>query len=334
MNKRILIIGGTGQFGFYLTKLLVKKKFYLYISTRNINSPKVKFYKKTFKKKIKFFELNLYKKEKIKNVLKKINPNFIFFFSGQSSVFKSFKEENDTFKSNFIACKNILDEIVRLGIKVKFFNATSSEIFGNIKKKITINSIKKPISPYGHAKLKSYNLIKEYRAKYKLKLYNGIIFNCESFLRPTNFVIPKICLAAIKAKEANRNKTFFKFGNINIKRDWGWCEEYVKKIWQLMQTRNYDFIIATGKTYSLKKLLNLAFSFFGLEWKDYILPEKKFFRKKEIHSIVANSTSLKKYMIPLPKIDAKKIILLMIKHYQMNSRNKIFKNSKFFYNKM
>jgi GDPmannose 4,6-dehydratase len=330
MNKRILIIGGTGQFGFYLTKLLIKKKFNLYLSTRNINRDKVKFYKKIFKQRIKVFELNLYKKKQINNLLKKINPNYIFFFSGQSSVFKSFKKKNDTFKSNFIACKNILDEIVRLGIKVKFFNACSSEIFGNTKQKITINTIKNPVSPYGHAKLKSYNLIKEYRVKYKLKLYNGIIFNCESFLRPINFVIPKICLAAIKAKESNKGKIFFNFGNINIKRDWGWCEEYVQKIWQLIQTRKYDFIIATGKTYSLKKLLDLAFSFFRLKWKDYILTEKKFFRKKEIHSIVADTASLKKYMMPLPKIDAKKMILLMIKYYLINAKSKILKKSKFF----
>ena len=318
MNKKVLIIGGTGQFGFYLTKLLVKKKFKLYLTTRNVNSSKVAFYKKIFKKKINIFQLNLYKKKKIYNILKKIKPNFIFFLSGQSSVYKSFKNKSDTFKSNFIACKNILDEIVRLGVKVKFFNASSSEIFGNTKKKIRINSIKKPVSPYGQAKLKSYNLLKEYRIKHNLELYNGIIFNCESFLRPVNFVIPKICLAAIKANNEDKNnkKIFFKFGNINVKRDWGWCEEYVKKIWQLMKTRNYDFIVATGKTYSLKELLNLAFSYFDLKWENYVLSKKKFLRKKEIFSVVADSVYLKKYLITLPKIDAPEIIFRMIRYYQ------------------
>jgi GDPmannose 4,6-dehydratase len=318
MNKKILIIGGTGQFGFYLIKLLIKKRFNLYLSTRDRNSSKVKSYKRIFKKKISIFELNLYDRKKIYNVLKKIKPNFIFFLSGQSSVYKSFKNKSDTFKSNFIACKNILDEIIRLGIKVKFFNACSSEIFGDIKRKIRINSIKKPVSPYGQAKLKSYNLLKEYRIKYNLKLYNGIIFNCESFLRPVNFVIPKICLAAIQANDAHKNnkKIFFKFGNINVKRDWGWCEEYVKKIWQLMKTRNYDFIVATGKTYSLKELLNLAFSYFDLKWENYVLSKKKFLRKKEIFSVATDSVYLKKYLITLPKIDAPEIIFRMIRYYQ------------------
>ena len=93
MNKRILIIGGTGQFGFYLTKLLIKKKFNLYLSTRNINSDKVKFYKKIFKQRIKVFELNLYKKKQINNLLKKINPNYIFFFQGKVRYLSHLKKK-------------------------------------------------------------------------------------------------------------------------------------------------------------------------------------------------------------------------------------------------
>jgi GDPmannose 4,6-dehydratase len=319
-NKTVLIIGGTGQLGFYLTNYLSKKKLKLYISTRNLHSSRVFFFKKNFKNKISFIKINVFKEKKIYNILKRIEPDYIFFLSGQSSVFRSFKKKKETLKSNFINCKIVLDAIIRSGIKVKFFNACSSEIFGNTKKKIQINSIKKPVSPYGQAKLKSFNLVKKYRKIYKLELYNGIIFNCESILRPKHFVIPKICLAAIAAndneKKNSNQKIYFRFGNIDIKRDWGWCDEYIKKIWKLIHTHNYDFIIATGKTYSLKKLLSVAFSFFNLNWKNYVVSRKKFFRKREINSSAVNFTNLKKYLEIPPKIDGPKIILKMIKYYK------------------
>lgn len=319
-NKTVLIIGGTGQFGFYLTNYLLKKKIKIYISTRNLQSSRVSFFKKKFRSKIFFLKINFDKKKKICNVIKKIKPDYVFFLSGQSSVFRSFKRKKETLKSNFFNCKIILDAIIKSGIKVKFFNASSSEIFGNIKKKIKINSIKIPVSPYGQAKLKSFNLVKKYRNIYKLKLYNGVIFNCESILRPAHFVIPKICLAAIAANKQKKNnkKIYFQFGNIDIKRDWGWCDEYVKKIWKLMHTRNYDFMIATGKTYSLKKLLSVAFSFYNLNWKNYIVPNKKFLRKKEIESSAVSFVHIKKYLKNPPKIDGPKIILKMIKFYKKN----------------
>jgi len=319
-NKTVLIIGGTGQFGFYLTNYLLKKKLKIYISTRSLQSSRVSFFKKKFRNKIFFIKLNIYKVAKIYKLLKKIKPDYIFFLSSQSSVSRSFKRKKETLKSNFIDCKIVLDAIITSGIKVKFFNASSSEIYGNIKKKIQINSIKSPVSPYGQAKLKSFNLVKKYRNIYKMKLYNGVIFNCESILRPKHFVIPKICSAAIAANKAKKNNKYiyFQFGNINIKRDWGWCDEYVKKIWKLMHTNNYDFIIATGKSYSLKKLLSIAFSFFNLNWKNYIVSKEEFFRKKEINSSAVNFTHLKKYLGAPPKIDGPKIILKLINYYKKN----------------
>jgi GDPmannose 4,6-dehydratase len=320
MNK-VFIIGGTGQFGFYLSKLLLNNTTKIYITSRNIHSTKIKFFKNIFKNRITFIKLDIYNKKKIYFYLKNIKPNYIFYLAGQSSVFKSFKKSKETLKSNFDGCKNVLDILVQLNIDAKFFNASSSEMFGNIKDKITIHTQKRPVSPYGKAKLKAYNLVRKYRKKFNLELYNGVIFNCESYIRPNSFVIPKICLSAIQAKVATsqNKKIFFKFGNLNIKRDFGWCEEYVKYIWKYMHSKNYDFIIATGKTYSLKKLLNEAFKFFKLDWRKYIIEDKNFYRKKEITSVEANIQYLKLKYKNIPKINGTQIVKKLVRYYLINN---------------
>jgi GDPmannose 4,6-dehydratase len=316
MNKTALIVGGTGQFGFYITKLLLQKKYKVYISTRSFKNHKLnKFH--LLKNKINFIKINVLKNSDIKKKLLRINPYYIFYFAGQSSVFYSFYKKRETLDSNFLGCKKFLDILVKLKLDVKFFNASSSEIFGNRVKKITINSKKNPLSPYADAKLKSFKIIQKYRKMYNLKVYNGVIFNCESYLRPHNFIVPKICHSAIQSKKlSNINKKFFfKFGNINVYRDWGWCEEYVSVIWKYLQKSPQDFIIATGKTFSVKKLLHEAFSYFKLNWRDYVIIDKSLYRKKEIYSSKANIYQLKRDIGYAPSINGLNIVRKLIKYY-------------------
>jgi len=320
--KKVLIVGGSGQFSYYLTKFLLKKKYKIYVSNRTINSRKILFFKKIFKKKdVHFLKINILNNKNISNIIKKVQPDFIFYFAGQSSVVKSFKKKRETFLSNFSGCRNILNIILRLKINVKFFNASSSEIFGTSHNPLKLNSKKIPRSPYGEAKLMSFNLVKKYRKKFNLKLYNGIIFNTESFFRPNNYVLPKICISAIRCKKSlNKNNKFFKFGNIESVRDWGWCEEYVKSIWYNMQLPPHDFMIATGNSYSVKELLNIAFKYFNLDWKKYIETSKTFLRKKEVTSIGADKSYLKKTLVYMPRIDGPNIVKKLIKYYIASSR--------------
>jgi GDPmannose 4,6-dehydratase len=317
---KILIVGGTGQFGFYLAKFLLKKKNYsVYISTRKINTSKVtKFKYLLANRRIKYVTINVTNIHHVSAQLKKIQPKYIFYFAGQSSVYKSFKNAKLTFLSNYVGCENFLFSILKLKLDTKFFNASSSEIFGNLKKKITLLSKKNPVSPYGIAKLKSFNITKMYRKKFHLKSYNGVIFNCESILRPKNYLIPKICLSAINASKIplNKNKKKFYFGNINIERDWGWCEEYVKIIWLNIKNDPHDFMIATGKSYTAKYLLDYAFSLFKLNWKDFINIDSNYFRRKEILSVKADSNYLKKNLNYLPSTNGKMIIKKMVKYYK------------------
>jgi GDPmannose 4,6-dehydratase len=232
-------------------------------------------------------------------------------------VLRSFFTKKETFDSNFLGCKKFLDLIVKLKLDVKFFNASSSEIYGNNFEKLRINSKKNPISPYANAKLKSFMLVKKYRKIYNLKVYNGVIFNCESYLRPDNFIIPKICHSAIQSKKLLniKKKNFFKFGNINVYRDWGWCEEYVDVIWKYLQKTPQDFIVVTGKTFSVKKLLYEAFSFFKLNWKNYVIIDKSLYRKKEIYSSKVNICQLKKDIGYVPSINGLNIVRKLIKYY-------------------
>ena len=171
------------------------------------------------------------------------------------------------------------------------------------------------MSPYGFSKLKSFKLVKKYRNKYNLKLYNGVLSNCESYLRPNNFVLPKVCFAALVAKKDKKTgiTSKFHFGNINISRDWGWAEEYVKYIWKKMNYGSeFDFIISTGRTFKLKNLIKIAFESVNLDWKKHIIIDKKLLRKKEILNVKISKINNENII----KTNGKNIIIKLLKFYK------------------
>ncbi len=312
--KIALIIGGTGQIGVYLANQLLKKKYKVFISSRKITEAK----KNKFKiiniyKKVNLIKLNLYNKKKVKELIKKIKPDNIYYLAGQSSVDKSFKKPKETIISNFYGCKNVLESLKEIKFPGKFLNIASSEIFGNQKGFKSLNKKLKPVSPYGKAKLKSFNLTKSFRKKFKLKTYNAILFNCDSILRPKNFVIPKICLSAIRAFNGDKQK--IKFGDLNVVRDWGWVEEYVEGIYKITQKKPDDIIIASGKYFKLKDLIKYAYKFFNLNWEDYIIQTSKLKRPVEIKEVKVK-TKQTYYKIGWKAItEGKKVILKLIKYY-------------------
>ena len=312
--KIALIIGGTGQIGVYLANQLLKKKYKVFISSRKItNEKKNKFKIINIYKKINLLKLNLYKKKEVLELIKKIKPNSIFYLAGQSSVDKSFKKPKETIISNFYGCKNVLESLKEIKFSGKFLNIASSEIFGNQKGFKSLNKKLKPVSPYGKAKLKSFNLTKKFRKKFRLKTYNAIIFNCDSILRPKNFVIPKICLSAIRAFDGYKEK--IKFGDLNIVRDWGWVEEYVVAIYKTTRKKPDDIIIASGKYFKLKNLIKYAYKFFNLNWEDYIIQTSKLKRPEEIKEVKVNTKQTHRKIGWKAKTDGKKVILKLIKYY-------------------
>ena len=312
--KKALIIGGTGQIGVYLANELLKKKYKVFISSRKItNYKRNKFRIINIYQKVNFVKLNLYKKKEILDLIKKTKPNNIYYLAGQSSVDKSFKNPKETIMSNFNGCKNVLEVLKEIKFSGKFLNAASSEIFGNQKGFKSLNKKLKPVSPYGKAKLKSFNLTKNFRKKFKLKTYNAILFNCDSILRPQNFVIPKICLSAIKAFDGCKEK--IKFGDLNVVRDWGWVEEYVEGIYKITQKEPDDIIIASGKYFKLKDLIKYAYKFFNLNWEDYIIQTSKLKRPEEIKEVKVKTKQTHHKIGWRAKTDGKKVILKLIKYY-------------------
>ena len=317
-NKISIIVGGSGQLGISLSKLLLNKNQNVVITTRNIISSKKKI---PFKhKRLRLFKLDVLKKKQINFLLKKFNPDYIFYFAGQSSPNLSFNKKETTYLSNVTGCKNFLEILQNHNFKTKFINASSSEIFAETSKKIKINSKKKPISPYGKAKLDSFNITKFYRQKKNLKTYNAIIFNTESFYRKIEYLIPKICIAAINAKKYQK-KTFF--GNLDIIREWNWSDEQVVYLMKFINKKPQDFILSNGYSYSAKKMISFAFKYFDLNYKKYILTDKKFIRKKDFISkksnflVCLNRNNIRR----TSKIYGKKIIHSLIRYY-LNEKNK------------
>ena len=272
-----IIVGGTGQFGIITSEFLLKKSYKVIITTRSINKKK-----KLFKKhsNLKLYKLDIYNKIKINKLLYKYKPSLVFYFAGQSSPAKSFLYKKETYKSNVLGCKNFLDVILKNNYNCKFVNASSCEMYGKINGKIKVSSIKKPVNPYGLSKLKSFEITKKYREIHNIKTYNAIIFNTESFFRNKSYLIPKICLAAIYAKKYNL-KT--EFGNLKISREWNWCPEQVKYLLKFIKKTPQDFLLSNGKSYTAIQMLEFAFKYFNLDYRNYILiNKKKFLRKRDM----------------------------------------------------
>ncbi len=307
MKRKALIFGVTGQDGAILSSILLKKNYKVHGISRT--KKKLNLSKLNISNKIKVHNINNLNEKKIIKILSK-SFDEIYFLGGQSSVFNSFTAIQETYESQIKPVKFILNFILnQKGRKSKFLYAASSEMFGEKKKREKFNedTIKDPISPYGLSKLISYEIIKQYRNTYNLPVCSAILFNHESNLRPDEYVLKKITSFILKIK--SRKKTKLKIGNINIKRDWGWSEDFMKACNLILKNNKIDdFIIATGKTVSLKTMIKLAFKQYDLNWKSYVEIDKNLFRKFDIKENYADISKIKKVLGWKPKNNYKNII--------------------------
>ena len=299
MKKKALIFGITGQDGAILSKKLLEKNYEVHGLSRKKNYKNLS--KLNIKKKINLYLLKNNKK-KFLSILEK-NFDEIYFLGGQSSVINSFNLVEETYESQIFPVKTILDFIFsQKGKKSKFLFAASSEMFGQKKEghRIKESDEKNPLSPYGLSKLIAYEIIKEFRITHKLPVCSAILFNHESSLRPKNYVLKKIILSVKQIKSKKIKK--LNIGNINIKRDWGWSEDYMEAC-NLILSKNKidDYIVATGKTTSLKNIIELIFKKNKMKWKGYTKIDKKFFRKFEVKENYANISKIKKSLGWTPK---------------------------------
>lgn len=305
MIKKALIIGIYGQDGFYLSNLLLKKKNYKVYGVSRIK--KIKTRAKTSKK-VKIFTLKKNNDSRKLNKILNIGFDEIYFAGGQSSVKNSFSlQEYETFESQIFPIQIILEYIRTKNKKTKFLYFCSSEIFGDHKKnKIKESDKKKPLSPYGLAKLASFEIIKSYRKMFNLPVFSVIFFNHESSLRDKAYVIKKVILAVKKIKKKT-DKIYL--GNINVKRDWGWAPEYMLGCYKIMKNKNVDdYIIATGKTVALKKVIRMIFNLKKLDWNKYVRTNQKNIRIADIKENYADISKIKNELNWHPKVRINEII--------------------------
>ncbi len=300
--KKALIFGISGQDGSYLANFLIKKRYQVDGVSKSFKYKNLKILK--IQRKIKIFKYP----KKIDSLLKK-NYDEIYFLGGQSNVFKSFSDRELTYNSQIKPLIPILENIRMKKIKSKFLYASSSEIYGNYKnkKRKDENSFKQPVSPYGLSKLIGFEIIKSYREMFKIPVCSVIFFNHESPLRSKEYVIKKI----IDYLKSNKKKKL-KLGNINIKRDWGWGPEYVQACHKILTSKNIeDYVIASGKTHSLKDVLKIAFLLKNLNYKKFVVSDERKKRKFDINKNYADIKKIKSKLYWKPKVNLKNIIFKM-----------------------
>jgi GDPmannose 4,6-dehydratase len=308
LNKKIcLIFGAAGQDGSLMTRYLLKKGYIVYAlyQTKNLNLKRFK-----GNKKLKLVKINYNNYNKIIKIIKISNCREIYFFGGKSSPHYSTLNFTETLVSHVLPVFNILEAILIVNKKIKFFNTSSSEIFEKSKNKLNENSAKNPQNPYGLAKLDSYSLVKFYRKNFKLNCFSGILFNHESKLRPKNFIIPKVMKYI---KERNFNKKLV-LGDLSAIKDFGWAKEYIKIIHNLMRKNfNEDIVIATGKSQKLSNIVKDIFKKFNLDWKEYVKFSNKLARSNENKYVYADVSKLKKLKMA-PKYTLPQIIDFLTKN--------------------
>lgn len=288
-SKKALIIGITGQDGAYLAKYLLSKGYEVIGSSRDVMASSFNNLNTLgIRSQVKLISVSINDFRSVFNAIQESDPNEIYNLAGQTSVGLSFDQPVEAIESIAIGTLNILEVIRLLNKPVRFYNAGSSECFGDTGDTPANEQTSfAPRSPYAVAKSTAKWLINSYRESYGLYACTGILFNHESPLRPERFVTQKIITGAAKIKAGQLNK--LQLGNLDISRDWGWAPEYVQAMWLMMQLDDPDdFVIATGRKESLKYFVAKSFEYFDLDWQKYVEIEPSFFRPNEIVSNVGD----------------------------------------------
>ena len=286
---KALICGISGQDGSYLARLLLEKGYEVTGSSRDAEATSFGNLEKLgIRDQVEVTSMALSDFRSVIQVLKNSNPDEIYNLSGQSSVGLSFNQPVETLESIVTGTLNLLEGIRFLERPIKFYNAGSSECFGDIgDQAATESTLFQPRSPYAVAKAAAFWEVANYREAYDLFACTGILFNHESPLRPERYVTRKIISGAVRIAAGKQKK--LQLGNIDITRDWGWAPEYVEAMWKILQHNEPDdFVIATGESNSLKDFVEHTFSSLGLNWQDHVETNPQLFRPTDLTISKAN----------------------------------------------
>lgn len=280
--KRALICGVSGQDGAYLARLLLGKGYVVHGSSRDAQmSAFGNLARLGVLDQVNLESVAVNDFRSVLQALMKIQPDEVYNLAGQSSVGLSFQQPVETLESISVGTLNFLEAIRFAGRPIRFYNAGSSECFGDINNVADESTPFAPRSPYAVAKSAAFWEVANYREAYGLFACSGILFNHESPLRPERFVTKKIVAAAARISAGSGEKLHL--GNMAIRRDWGWAPEYVEAMWlMLQQDAPDDFVIATGESHSLEEFVEQAFAAVGLDWRDHVVRDKALLRPTDL----------------------------------------------------
>ncbi len=316
--KKALITGITGQDGSYLTEFLLKKGYQVYGIVRRTS---------TISRgrldvldglgdlsKLELVYGDLGDASSLAKLIRTIRPDEIYNLGAQSHVRISFDIPEYTSDVVFIGVVRILEAIRESGQAPRFYQASSSEMFGKVvESPQSENTPFYPRSPYAVAKVAAHHMAVNYRESYGMFICSGILFNHESPRRGENFVTRKITRSIAEIVLGRSDK--LALGNLDAKRDWGYAGDYVEAMWMMMQQDEPDdYVIATGETHSVRDFLNEAFSYQGLDWKDYVVQDEKYMRPAEVDLLLGDASRAREKLGWIPKVGFRDLVHMMVDH--------------------
>ena len=315
--KKALITGATGQDGSYLVELLLSKGYEVHgiirrastFNTERIDHIYVDPHSKGARLFLHYGDIS--DAEQINNIIFNIKPDEVYHLAAQSHVRVSFDIPEYTGNITALGTTRILEAIRRSGRKIKFYQASSSEMLGAAKPPQSENTPFQPQSPYACAKVYAYWMAKNYRDGYNIFASNGILFNHESPRRGETFVTRKITRGIANIIAGRQKKLYL--GNLEAKRDWGFAPEYVEGMHKILQQKQPDdFVLGTGESHSVKEFVKAAFSYVRLNWKNYVLIDRRYFRPTEVKILKADPSKAKKTLDWKPKVTFDDLAKIMV----------------------
>jgi GDPmannose 4,6-dehydratase len=315
--KKALITGITGQDGSYLAELLLNKGYAVHGLIRRastFNTERIDHLYKDFHDpaaRIHLYYGDLSVSGQLTDLLHDIQPDEIYHLGAQSHVRVSFDMPEYTGDVTGLGTLRLLEAIRKTGIKTKFYQASSSEMFGAAPPPQNELTPFQPQSPYAAAKVYAYYIVRNYRDAYKLFACNGILFNHESPRRGETFVTRKVTRAATRIKLGLQDKLYL--GNLDAKRDWGFAGDYVEAMWlMLQQEKPDDLVIATGETHSVKEFVEKVFRKLNLDYQKHVIIDPKYFRPTEVDVLLGDSSKAKNILGWKPRVGFDQLIDMMI----------------------
>lgn len=309
--RTALITGVTGQDGSYLAEFLLEKKYKvigMVRRTSTINFDRIRH----IQDKLELVQGDLLDQSSLMDMLREYQPDEVYNLAAQSFVPTSWNQPTFTGEATALGVTRILEAVRAINPKIRFYQASSSEMFGKVMEvPQTENTPFYPRSPYGVAKVYGHWITVNYRESYDMYACSGILFNHESPRRGLEFVTHKVTYNVAKIKLGKAKE--LRLGNLDAKRDWGFAGDYVRAMWMMLQQPTPDdYVIATGETHSVRELCEVAFAHVGLDYRDFVVIDQKFYRPAEVDLLIGDPAKAKRELGWKPEVDFHSLVKMMV----------------------